>query len=359
MSSPAEVPYYAGKREILEDLFGCPVSIEPGWLTVQDNRYPILEDVIVLLEPHEFPASLRDRLASLARFHGAQVSASGGIQFSFGEEWRAFPLILPDHEAEFRQYFDLVDLRDLASKRICDLGCGIGRWSYFLSDLVREVVLVDFSEAIFVARDNLRSVSNALFFLADLRTLPFRDDFADFFICLGVLHHLPVPALGELRRLSRYGPRWLVYLYYALDNRPAYYRHLLAAATLVRRLLTRIRDRRLREVITWMLGLGLYKPLVGLGSFLQAFGAGRYVPLYETYAGKSLFRIRQDVYDRFFTPIEQRFSREDILELRDTFTRIEISEGLPYWHFLCEREREDRVVAQVEAMTRERNSMTT
>jgi len=45
--------------------------------------------------------------------------------------------------------------------------------------LRREMVLLDFSEAIFVARENLRGASNALFFLGDLRRMPFRDDFAD------------------------------------------------------------------------------------------------------------------------------------------------------------------------------------
>ena len=41
-------------------------------------------------------------------------------------------------------YFDLIDLEALESKRICDLGCGIGRWSYFLKDIAKEIVLVDF-----------------------------------------------------------------------------------------------------------------------------------------------------------------------------------------------------------------------
>jgi hypothetical protein len=61
------------------------------------------------------------------------------------------------------------------------------------------------------------------------------------------------------------------------------------------------------------------------------------VPLYDFYAGKSRARIEQDVYDRFFTGIEQRVSRAEIQRLRDTFRTVTISSGLPYWHFLCER----------------------
>ena len=66
-------------------------------------------------------------------------------------------------------------------------------------------------------------------------------------------------------------------------------------------------------------------------------GFSKYVPLYESYNGKGMERIRQDVYDRFFTSIEQRFSKKQIMELRDTFSDVIISEQLPYWHFICEK----------------------
>ena len=81
----------------------------------------------------------------------------------------------------------------------------------------------------------------------------------------------------------------------------------------------------------------LYLPLVGLGYLLHPVGLSRYVPLFDFYHGKSLARIRQDAYDRFFTRIEQRFSRADIMTLDGDFKHIEISPQIPMWHFLCER----------------------
>ncbi|MBM2828383.1 MAG: Mg-protoporphyrin methyl transferase, partial [Actinobacteria bacterium] len=59
------------------------------------------------------------------------------IQHTFGEEWQRFPELLPEHREEFLQYFDLVDIGGLAGKRVCDLGCGIGRWSHFLKGACR------------------------------------------------------------------------------------------------------------------------------------------------------------------------------------------------------------------------------
>jgi SAM-dependent methyltransferase len=336
-------PYYEEMRESLRDLFGAGnVQVETDRIVVDGKEYPVLDDVIILLPPNLCPAAVSNRL-SMGTGDGAEEDAGENgiakdIQFTFGEEWQSFSEILPEHEKEFRQYFDLVDLGTLANARICDLGCGIGRWSHFMKDRCREMVLLDFSEAIFVARENLRGASNALFFLGDLRRMPFRDDFADFLFTLGVLHHLPSGALEEVLALSRCAPTLLVFLYYALDNRPAFWRGLLSAVTRVRLALSRTEGPRLRSVATWAFTIGVYLPLISLGHAMRPLGLASKVPLYDFYRGKSLRRIRQDVYDRFFTRIEQRFRKEEILALRDTFREVVVSDDPPYWHFLCRRE---------------------
>ncbi len=333
--------YYSGKTESIRDLFGAAaVSVEPGRVTVDGRAYPVVDDVVILLEPARLPVGVRRRIGS-ADPGGAPGPAefAGDIQHTFGDEWRRFPAVLPEHREEFTQYFDLVDIGGLAGKRVCDLGCGIGRWSHFLRGACRELVLVDFSEAIFVARGNFRSADNVLYFLGDLKSLPFRDDFADFLFCLGVLHHLPTDALDEVRALSRCAPELLVFLYYALDNRPTCWRAILSMVTRLRLLLSKVRDPAARSAVTWLLALTVYLPLVGLGQAIRPLGLSRFVPLHDFYRGKSMERIRQDVYDRFFTRIEQRFTRRQILSLADTFGEVAVSEHPPYWHFLCRRER--------------------
>jgi len=327
--------YYDDKTSILQDLFGTTeVTVTPDGITVDGLAYPIIDDVIVLLDPSRWPASLVARGINSDRNESRPFAED--IQFSFGEEWKTFPDILPEHEVEFLQYFDVIDLESLRESRVVDFGCGVGRWSSFLARRCREIVLVDFSDAVFVARQNLRGMPNALFFLGDITALPFEAGAADFGVCLGVLHHLPMPALEQVRALARVTPRLLVYLYYALDNRPPHFRLLLRLVTACRTHMARIRQPGLRSVLTWALTLGLYVPCVAAGHVAQSLGLARHVPLFEWYAGKSLRRIRQDVYDRFFTRIEQRFSRTEIGTLRDDFSKIVISDGPPYWHFLCE-----------------------
>jgi len=328
--------YYVDKIETLRDLFGAKdVAVSADRLDVDGMSFAIIDDVIVLLAPEDCPPAVRERLLARGEAGSRTSSISSAVQSSFSDQWTRFGAILPEHQAEFRQYFDLVDLDSLSDARVADLGCGIGRWSYYLADRCREIVLVDFSEAIFVARRNLRDVGRGLFFLGDVTALPFRSGFADLVVCLGVLHHLPTDALTEVRRLSRTSSTLLIYLYYALDNRPAAWRGLFMGANGVRRALSTVHSPWFRALASWWLTVFVYLPFIGLGRLVRPLGLSSRVPLSGFYSGKSVRRIRQDAYDRFFTPIEQRVRREQVIALRDTFAEVIVSDNMPYWHFLC------------------------
>jgi len=331
--------YYSNKLDILVDIFGTKnIKVELECLTVNDKSYPIIDDVIILLDPAQYPESLSKRIkADKSNIPTVDMEFAEDIQFTFGEEWQEFSDIMFEHEKEFSQYFDLINLSDLKNKRICDLGCGIGRWDYFLKDQCKELILVDFSEAVFVARHNLKDAENILYFMGDLKRLPFRDDFVSFLFSLGVLHHLPSSALEEVRSLNKYASQILIYLYYALDNRPFYFRVLFMLATRLRMRTASVRNSHFRNLFSLAGVLFIYYPFIILGSILGSLGMSHLIPLYESYHGKTLERIRQDVYDRFFTGIEQRFTKKEIMTLKDTFSNVIVSNQLPYWHFLLKR----------------------
>ena len=328
---------YADKLGSLREIFaGEILNVSADNVVTSLGTFPVVDGVIIALAPEHYPPYVQRRLG-VGACQNAQATTTFApdIQFTFGSEWQTFPRVLPEHEDEFRKYFDIVDQGDLQNKRVCDLGCGIGRWSYYLAPKCKEVVLVDFSEAIFIARKNLAHATNTIFVIADIKALPFRKKFCDLIACIGVLHHLPSDALSEVRALRRYGHDLLIYLYYALDNRPFYFRMILAWVTAVRLGLSRVRSHRIRLGLSHIGALLVYRPLVALGTVLDAVGLGRYVPLYAFYRGKSQQRLAQDVYDRFFTRIEQRVSRAEILNLKSDFRCVTVSEGDPYWHFLC------------------------
>jgi len=329
--------YYDDKIDTIKDIFGVEeVKYEKDAIIIGDKLFPILNDVIILLDPSDYSNYLKSKLSNNSTLKNNKKIAED-IQFTFGEEWKKYNKILPEHNNEFNNYFDLINIDNLADKRVCDLGCGIGRWAYFLHKNVREMILIDFSDAIFEARKNLIDSQNSIFLMADLKQLPLREKFADFMYCIGVLHHLPSPAIDEVRALSKFSNHLLIYLYYSIDNKPLLFRFLFRMVTLVRFVICRIRNQFIRSIITEIFLWLIYIPLIGMGYCASIIGLEKYIPLFEGYKGNSLNRIRQDIYDRIFTRIEQRFSRKDIYELNNTFSKIIISCKIPYWHFTCEK----------------------
>ena len=332
--------YYKDKLRSLKEIFSNEkIELLYDVIVVGENSFPIIDDVIIAISPSKYTPKVQELLNVSSKLSSENFATD--IQQTFGDEWETYNKILPEHKHEFYSYFDLVDLNDLKDKRVTDLGCGIGRWAHYVSPIAREMVLVDFSDAIFIARNNLRDNSNCIYIMSDILDLPFRENFSDYIYCLGVLHHLPVDCLDATRELSKYSNNLLIYLYYGLDNRPFYFRFFLWLVTLLRVLLSRIKSKFVRLILTEILMWSLYLPIISLGRVLSMVGIGRFIPLHEFYSGMSLLRVRQDVYDRFFTRIEQRVSIKQIRELNDTFNAVEISEKQPYWHFICRSKDND------------------
>jgi arsenite methyltransferase len=86
--------------------------------------------------------------------------------------------------------------RHFTGKTMLDLGCGSGMASYFWLaspdwQPVAPWVGVDISEAVDVARDQLKHVPNTHFVQADALQLPFADGTFEAILSEGVLHHTP------------------------------------------------------------------------------------------------------------------------------------------------------------------------
>jgi hypothetical protein len=82
-------------------------------------------------------------------------------------------------------------------------------------------------------------------------------------------------------------------------------------------------------------------PWVLSGRFMRMIGANALaakIPL-SYYQNKSFYIIRNDALDRFGTKLEQRFSKEQIIEMLQNagLTNIVISPGLPYWHMVAQK----------------------
>lgn len=86
---------------------------------------------------------------------------------------------------------------DIENKYILDLGCGSGRFSDLVVNLKGIPILVDNSNAIDVAKNNLMTKTNkAVFIQCDILNLPLRDNVVNNAFSIGVLHHTPDPKKG-------------------------------------------------------------------------------------------------------------------------------------------------------------------
>jgi SAM-dependent methyltransferase len=257
----------------------------------------------------------------------------------FGQEWSAYDQsgLSPDEQQQlFDRYFAIFRFDQLPKNAEgFDLGCGSGRWAALVAPRVALLHCIDPAEsALEVARRRLAALPNIRFHCASTDAIPLADESQDFGYSLGVLHHIPDTrrALADCVRKLKPGAPFLVYLYYALDNRPAWFRALWRASDRVRSGIARL-PFGARKALTSGIAAGVYWPLARLSKLAES--RGRSVggwPL-SAYRDLSFYTMRTDALDRFGTRLEQRFTREQIADMMTAagLTAIHFSEAAPYW----------------------------
>jgi ubiquinone/menaquinone biosynthesis C-methylase UbiE len=250
----------------------------------------------------------------------------------FGCEWSTFTQAqLGDAERRevFDKYFSLIDWNRKIETAL-DMGCGSGRWAVLAAPLVGELVAADASpDALQVAQRNVRA-SNVTFVTATPETLPFPDAHFDLIFSLGVLHHVPDTegAIRSLTRKLRPGGTLLLYLYYAFDNRPIWFKMIWKATDLVRRFVSRL-PFPVRYGLSQIIATCVYWPLAR---------TARYLPVPDSwplkfYADRSFYFMRTDALDRFGTKLEKRFTREQIVAMLESagLRNTRFSDLPPHW----------------------------
>jgi SAM-dependent methyltransferase len=257
----------------------------------------------------------------------------------FGEEWTRFDQAALDEaerEGLFEQYFAVFPWEALPPDAVgVDIGCGSGRWAKTVADRVGELHCVDASpEALAVARRTLAGKPNCAFHVASVGDLPFAAGSMDFAYSLGVLHHVPdtQAALASAARVLKPGAPLLVYLYYALDNRPGWYRALWLATDLVRRVVSRS-PLPVRVATTAAIAALVYLPLARLAKLVAALGLNAEGLPLALYRDRSFYTMRTDAFDRFGTRLERRFTAAQVVEMMRAagLDDVVISPSLPYW----------------------------
>jgi len=271
------------------------------------------------------------------------MKASGNIDprvvQGFGEEWSRFDqseLSPQDFDQMFAGYFHLFPWNTLpAAAQGFDLGCGSGRWAKGVAPRIGRLHCIDPSKAALeVAQRNLSEFANCTFHEAGVENIPLQDGSMDFGYSLGVLHHVPdtLAGLQACARKLKPGAPFLVYLYYAFDNRPAWFRLIWKISDAFRRCISRM-PLRARSAVCDLIAALVYFPLARSARLLERFGRDiSHLPLAH-YRDLDFYVMRTDALDRFGTRLEQRFTRRQISEMLATagFSDVRFSDKPPFW----------------------------
>lgn len=256
----------------------------------------------------------------------------------FGDEWTRFDQSsLSEHEQMeiFERYFSIFPWHILSNKSEgFDLGCGSGRWAKLVAPRIGRLHCIDPSVALDVARRNLSKLSNCEFYRETVGEISLRDGSMDFGYSLGVLHHVPdtQAAIASCVKKLKSGAPFLIYLYYAFDNKPWWFRVIWRLSDFLRSFVSSL-PHGLRYLTSQLLAFFVYLPLSKLSWLLEKLGLDvDNFPL-SAYRYASFYTMRTDALDRFGTRLEQRFTREEIKEMMEQagLEHIQFSDSVPYW----------------------------
>ena len=259
---------------------------------------------------------------------------------SFGEEWDRFN-DFSDIEIEKigNEYFDIVTEKHLnKNSYVLDVGCGSGRWSKFVSKKVHFVEAIDPSSAVANAVRMNINCENVRVTQASVDHIPFENDSFDFVFSLGVLHHIPdtQSAMASCIQKLKPGGYFLVYLYYNFDNKSVAFKFIFKIINLIRLFISHLPSK-MKIVLCDALAVLIYFPMARLSKLIKIISKKKkyyqFIPLHY-YHDKSFYIMRNDSLDRFGTPLEQRFTKSEILKMMNNtgLTDVEFSSNPPFWH---------------------------
>lgn len=161
-------------------------------------------------------------MTSMQHDRAASLDVASGSPDRFGYEWNEYAEMRPEYEEQFRRWTVHLKPEDWRGLRILDVGCGMGRNSFWpMSYGAAGGMAIDVDD---------RSLASARRTLARYPTIQIekrsayeigcRDEF-DVAFSIGVIHHLQHPerALAGMVRAVKPGARVLIWVYGLENNR--------------------------------------------------------------------------------------------------------------------------------------------
>jgi ubiquinone/menaquinone biosynthesis C-methylase UbiE len=192
---------------------------------------------------------------------------------------------------------------------------------------------IELSEALEVAKKNLKSFKNCVFHKASFHSISLMNNSQDFGYCLGILHYITDTFSGLINYAKKLKPgaSFLFYLYYAFDSKPVWFKLLCFCAELMRKIISRL-PVIIKNIIRDMIALFIYWTLAKIGKILSNLSSPVQNFYLIGYKDLNFYTMRTDSLDRFRIPLEKRFSKVEIRKMMTElgFEDIVFSETVLY-----------------------------
>ncbi|WP_108513301.1 class I SAM-dependent methyltransferase [Bradyrhizobium algeriense] len=231
-------------------------------------------------------------------------SIVAGSPERFGYEWNEYAEMRPEYEEQFRRWTVHLTPEDWRGKTFLDVGCGMGRNSYWpmVYGAAGGVAIDVDARSLAVARRNLASFPTLRVEERSAYEIPANGGF-DIAFSIGVIHHLEHPerALRAMTDAVAPGGRVLIWVY-GLENN----RWIVFVLSPIRNLLLS------RLPIGIVHHLSIY-PAAALWLALK-LGFGR-LAYYRLLRGFTFRHLRSIVFDQMLPKIANYWSKETVEEL--------------------------------------------
>lgn len=221
-----------------------------------------------------------------------------------------------------KTHFEIVQetLKDpLVRNRLgLEIGCGPGFDIEYMAAKfpANKFIAIDFSNSIFEVNKRLKQFDNVQFVRASALDLPFKSGKFDFVYSFGVLHHTinPEKGIGEINRVLNSNAIVSLYLYENHENNKIKF-YILKYVTLARMITTKT-PAKVLYLVCCVLSPIVYVLLSLPAKMLDRIETTRHIANKMPFNfGKNPFDLIGDLFDRFRTPVEIRYSKSQLTAL--------------------------------------------
>jgi SAM-dependent methyltransferase len=232
------------------------------------------------------------------------ATSAAGSPERFGYEWQTYAEMRPEYQEQFRRWTVHLSASDWRGKRFLDVGCGMGRNSYWpMTYGAKGGLAIDVDE---------RSLASARQTLAHFPEVELRhqsayaidgDESFDIVFSIGVIHHLEAPekALAAMVAATKAGGKVLIWVYGRENNGL-----IVGVLTPLRRLFFS------KLPIGFVHHLSLYPSLVLWLALRLGLGSIEY---YRLLRRLSLRHLRSIVFDQMLPKIANYWPREKVANM--------------------------------------------